>query len=88
MHVCNHLVCQVAAVDEDSGVAEGQLGLAEHSVAHPDDFLKQHPKGGSGVVPPHESPLQSLVCVGLVLLDERMIGEEVARDVAGPDLDV
>eukprot|EP00961_Rhodomonas_salina_P091559 1232814-Rhodomonas_salina.1 len=80
----------VAAVDEDSGVAERQLALAEHSIAHPNDFLKPkgvHPKSGSGVVPPHESPLQRLVCIGLVLLEEQMIGGEVARDVAGPDLD-
>eukprot|EP00961_Rhodomonas_salina_P211005 2849616-Rhodomonas_salina.1 len=78
------------ALTQDCGVAEGQLALAEHRVAHPNDFLKPegvHPKSGSGVVPPHESPLQHLVCVGLVLLDKRMIRGEVARDVAGPDLD-
>eukprot|EP00961_Rhodomonas_salina_P255049 3446816-Rhodomonas_salina.1 len=86
MHGCDHLVGQVTAVDEDSGVAEGQLALAEHSVAHPNDFLKQkgvHPKSGCGVVPPHESPLQHPVGVGLVLLDrsdEGMRGGEVARD--------
>eukprot|EP00961_Rhodomonas_salina_P009735 131276-Rhodomonas_salina.1 len=47
MHGCNHLVSQVAAVDEDGGVAEGQLALAEYRVAHPNDFLKPegvHPK--------------------------------------------
>eukprot|EP00961_Rhodomonas_salina_P259742 3509987-Rhodomonas_salina.1 len=30
----------VTAVEEDGGVAEGQLALAEHSIAHPNDFLK------------------------------------------------
>eukprot|EP00961_Rhodomonas_salina_P036648 492341-Rhodomonas_salina.4 len=89
-HCCNHLVCQVAAADEDCWIAEGQLALAEHRVAHPNDFLKPkgvHPKGGSGVVPPHESPLQCPISVGLVFLDEGMIGGKVASDVAGPDLD-
>eukprot|EP00961_Rhodomonas_salina_P053400 716234-Rhodomonas_salina.2 len=82
---------EIATIDENSGVAERHLVLAEDCVAHPDDFLESkgvHPKRGCRVMPAQKCPLQRSVCIGLVQLDQWMVSGEVACDVAAPDLNV